>query len=243
MKKTWIWCGRVTREILRDPLSLIFGIGFPVVLLLLLSAIQSNVPVEIFALEDLTPGIAFFGLSFLALFSAQLVARDRATFVLGRMFTTPMRAHHFILGYTLPLIPMALVQGVICYALALALGLEWTPRILSAILSLLPAAAFYIGVGLLCGSAMSEKAATSLCGALLTNVSAFLSGAWFSLEMVGDGFKMIAYALPFPHAVDLGRSLLAGSCEDIGVHLSVLCVYAVLLLAAAVTVFQLKMKN
>lgn len=243
MKKTLIWCGRVTKEILRDPLSLIFGIGFPVVLLLLLSAIQSNVPVEIFALEELTPGIAFFGLSFLALFSAQLVARDRATFVLGRMFTTPIRAHHFILGYTLPLIPMVLVQGMICYALALILGLEWTPNIFLAILSLLPAAAFYIGIGLLCGSAMSEKAATSLCGALLTNVSAFLSGAWFSLEMVGKTFQSIVSVLPFPHAVELGRAVLSGKDGAIVFPLAVVCAYALAALGAAVAVFEIKMKN
>ncbi len=243
MKKTWIWCGRVTREILRDPLSLIFGIGFPVVILLLLTAIQGNAPVEIFVLSELTPGIAFFGLSFLSLFSAQLVSRDRANFVLGRMFTTPMRSHHFILGYTLPLIPMALVQGIVCYALALLLGLNWTPNILLAILMLLPAAAFYIGVGLLCGSALSEKAATSLCGALLTNVSAFLSGSWFSLEMVGEAFRNVAYILPFPHAVDLGRAALSGNDADFFIHLAVVCGYALVALLTAVIVFQKKMKS
>ena len=48
--------GRNTKEMLRDPLNLAFGLGFPVVLLLLLTAIQRNIPVDLFQLEQLVPG-------------------------------------------------------------------------------------------------------------------------------------------------------------------------------------------
>ena len=237
-----IWSGRVTKEILRDPLSAIFGIGFPVILLLLLTAIQSNVPVQMFELEELTPGIAVFGLSFLSLFSAQLVAKDRASFVLGRMFTTPTRAGEFILGYVLPLIPMALCQGIVCYAVACVLGLQPSIRLIPALLSLLPVAALYIGIGLLCGSAMSEKSATSICGALLTNLSAWLSGTWFSLELVGEGFRTFANLLPFSHAVDLGRATLQGTDGWLP-HLLWVSAYAAVLVTCAILVFHKKMKN
>ncbi len=243
MKKALIWAGRVAKEILRDPLSLVFGIGFPVVLLLLLSAIQSNVPVEVFELFELTPGIAVFGLSFLALFSAQLISRDRATFVLGRMFTTPMRAWQFILGYALPLLPMALLQGAIVYAVAMVSGLSPAWELLPALAILLPVAAIYIGIGLAAGSLLSEKAATSLCGALLTNLSAWLSGTWFSLELVGEGFRTFAECLPFSHAVDLGRAALMGNAEEIPVHFAFVCGYAILFCVGAIFSFRRVMKN
>ena len=68
---------RNLKEILRDPINLVFGLGFPLILLLLLSAIQANVPVNIFEIDTLTPGITVFGLSFITLFSATLVAKDR----------------------------------------------------------------------------------------------------------------------------------------------------------------------
>ena len=42
---------RCGKEILRDPLNLFFGLGFPIVLLLLLEAIQKNVPVDLFAIR------------------------------------------------------------------------------------------------------------------------------------------------------------------------------------------------
>ena len=238
-----IFARRVTKEILRDPLALVFGIGFPVVLLLMLYAIEQNVPVEMFALSELTPGIAVFGLSFLALFSAQLIARDRTTSVLARLFTTPMRASDFIIGYILPLLPMALAQGACCYALALLLGLTPTLEILWALLALLPISCVYIGIGLLCGSLMSEKAATSVCGALLTNVSAWLSGTWFSLELIGEAFRTVAALLPFSHAVELGRDLLDGNWLAGLSHLPWVCGYAAVLLGMAILAFRRVMRG
>ena len=76
---------RNTKEILRDPLNLAFGLGFPIVLLLLLSAIQANVPVSLFEIAHLTPGITVFGLSFMTLFSATLIAKDRGSALLQRL--------------------------------------------------------------------------------------------------------------------------------------------------------------
>ena len=116
---------RCAKEILRDPLNLIFGIGFPVVLLLLLSAIQANIPVDLFEIKTLAPGISVFGLSFITLFSATLVAKDRESSFLQRLYTTPLKASDFILGYMLPMIPMALAQSAVCYSVAVLFGLPF----------------------------------------------------------------------------------------------------------------------
>ena len=97
---------RTAKEILRDPLTLFFGLGFPLILLLLLTAIQANIPVELFEIERLTPGITVFGLSFMTLFSATLISRDRESALLQRLYTTPLTAADFILGYTIPIIPI-----------------------------------------------------------------------------------------------------------------------------------------
>ena len=121
--KMFVFANRTPKEIIRDPLSLAFGIGFPIILLLLLSAINRNIPVDLFNIELLTPGIAVFGLSFMSLFSAQLISKDRSSSLLSRLFTTPMTAKDYILGYTLPLVPMAFIQGIVCYIVALFLGL------------------------------------------------------------------------------------------------------------------------
>ena len=73
---------RNLKEIIRDPLTIIFGLGFPLILILLLSAIQANIPVPLFEIQHLAPGITVFGLSFMSLFSATLIAKDRSSSLL-----------------------------------------------------------------------------------------------------------------------------------------------------------------
>ena len=237
------FAGRNTKELLRDPLTLCFGLGFPLVLLLMLSAIQANIPVPLFEIAHLTPGITVFGLSFMTLFSATLIAKDRGTSFLQRLYTTPLTPLDFILGYTLPLIPMAMLQSAICYIAALALGLELTVNILYATLMIVPIALLYISLGLLFGSILTDKQVGGICGALLTNLSAWLSGTWFDLSLVGESFRKVAYALPFVHAVDMERAVLSGEFSEIFPHLVWVLGYAVLALIAAVLLFLRQMKR
>lgn len=235
--------GRTAKEILRDPLNVGFGIGFPVVLLLLLSAIQANIPVELFEIQRLAPGIAVFGLAFLTLFSATLVAKDRESAFLSRLYTTPLTAPDFILGYLLPTVPIALAQSALCYAFAAVLGLKVTVNLLYALLLQLPAALFFISMGLLCGSVMNVKQVGGLCGALFTNLTAWLSGTWFDLNLVGGAFRKIAYALPFVHAVELERAAVSGNFRQILPHLLWVLAYAAVTAALAIRLFLRQMKR
>lgn len=241
--KTLTFSARTAKEILRDPLNLAFGLGFPVVLLLLLSAIQANIPVSLFEIESLAPGITVFGLSFMALFSATLIAKDRGSSLLQRLYTTPLTAKNFILGYTLPILPISIAQAVVCYIFAVILGLNVTFRILLALISLVPAALLYIALGLLCGSIFTDKQVGGICGALLTNLSAWLSGIWFDLELVGGAFKRAAYLLPFAHAVELERAVISGHYTEIIPHILWVMGYALVILAAAVFAFLRQMKR
>lgn len=234
---------RTTKEIIRDPLSMFFGLGFPVILILLLTAINQNVPDDLFNLAELTPGIAVFGLSFMSLFSGQMIAQDRSSEFLARLYTTPMSSTDFIFGYTLPLIPMSLLQATISYAVALILGLEFSIHLIMAIIFMLPVAILFISIGLLCGSLFNEKTVGGICGALLTNLTAWFSGAWFSLELVGGWFEKIAYALPFYHAVEMARAVSIGNYSGIFPHIWWVTGYSVIISALAIVAFQRKMKR
>lgn len=234
---------RTAKEILRDPLNLAFGLGFPLVLLALLSAIQANVPVALFEIQELAPGIAVFGLAFLTLFSAQLVAKDRESALLQRLYTTPLRASDFILGYLLPLLPIATAQCVLTYAFAVVLGLKVTITLPYAVAFVLPVALFYVSLGLLCGSVMNVKQVGGICGALLTNLSAWLSGIWFDLRLVGGAFERIAYLLPFVHAVELERAVVRGDWAAVPAHLLWVLGYAAAITLCAVLLFLRQMKR
>jgi ABC-2 type transport system permease protein len=237
------FAGRNTKEILRDPLNLFFGLGFPLVLMFLLSAIQANIPVELFEIAHLAPGITVFGLAFMTLFSATIIAKDRGSALLQRLYTTPLTSTDFILGYALPVIPISVAQCVICYIAAVLLGLEISTGILYAVLFIIPISLLYIALGLLCGSIFNDKQVGGICGALLTNLSAWLSGVWFDLDLVGGVFKKIAYALPFVHAVEMERAALAGDIAGIFPHLWWVLGYAVILLIFAVLLFLRQMKR
>ena len=243
MSKMLTFAQRNAKEILRDPLTLCFGLGFPLVLILLLSAIQASVPVSLFEIEQLTPGITVFGLSFMTLFSATVIARDRQSALLQRLYTTPMSPLDFILGYALPIIPISVAQSIICYIVAIVLGLAPTVNVLYAVLSIIPVSILFIALGLLFGSILNDKQVGGICGALLTNLSAWLSGVWFDLELVGGAFKNVAYALPFVHAVEMERAILSGDFAAVLPHLLWVMGYTVVVLLAAVLLFLRQMKK
>ena len=229
---------RNIKELFRDPLTLFFGLGFPLVLLLLMDLIQRNVPVHIFALDTLAPGIAFFGLSFMALFSGLLLARDRSTAFLARLAASPMTAADFLLGYLLPLLPMAVGQSAICLAAAVALGLPLSWELPAAVASLIPSALLFIALGLLCGTLFNDKQVGGMCGAILTNATAWLAGIWFDLSLVGGPFKTVAYLLPFVHGADGAKAAMAGDWAALPGHLLWVSAWAAAVLALAIGLFR-----
>ena len=242
MKRMLVFSGRNAKEILRDGVTLFFGLAFPLILLLLMTAIQANIPVDLYNMEKLSPGVAAFGLCFLSLFSAMLISKDRTTSFLMRLYSSPMTSADFILGYTLPLIPMGIVQSIVCFGVAMIFGLSPNANVLIAIAVLIPAALLYIAIGLLCGSLMTDKQVGGICGALLTNLSGWLSGVWFDLALVGGAFEKAARVFPFVHAADAAREAIAGNYTAIPEHLTVVLLYAVVLFILAAVIFRKKMK-
>lgn len=238
--KLWAFSERTVKEIVRDPLNLGFGLGFPIVLILLLSAIQANIPVDLFVIEELAPGIVVFGLSFMTLFSAMLIARDRESALLQRLYATPLTAADFILGYALPVLPVAVAQSLICYVVAVFLGLRVTVTIVYALVFIIPISLFFIALGLLCGSILNSKQVGGICGALLCNLTAWLSGVWFDLDLVGGAFKRIAYVLPFVHAVELERAVIKADYIEIMPHFLWVTGYAIAAMIIAILLFTIR---
>ena len=241
--KMLAFANRVRREILRDPLNLFFGLGFPILLLLLFSAIGKSVPEAPFSIEIMAPGVAVFSLSFVTLFSATLISRDRESAFLVRLYATPLRTRDFIFGYALWLFPISLLMGLICFLAAIPLGLPFTENTLLAVLVLLPVAWLQISLGLLFGSILGIKQVGGICGALLTNLSAWLSGAWFDLALIGGGFERIASILPFSHAVSLVRAAIAGDLASGVWHLFPILGYAAGISVLASLLFLRQMKK
>jgi ABC-2 type transport system permease protein len=233
---------RNRKEILRDPLSLLFGAGLPLALLWLLSALQRNIPAAPYRIENLAPGIAVFSYSFLSLFSGMLIAKDRSSSFLMRLFSSPLTPSDYILGYTLPIMPISLAQSIICFVLALSLGLGFSTYVLATIAVLVPIGLLYVAVGLLLGILFTDKQVGGIF-AIFVNLSAWLSGTWFDLSLIGGTFEAVSYALPFAHAVAAARATLAGETAAVLPHLLWVLGYTIILFALAVCLFRKKAKS
>ena len=242
-----LFAKRNTKEILRDPTNLFFGLGFPLILLVLLSVINASIPAEanntMFSIENLAPGLAMFGTAFMALFSGMLLSKDRTSSFLMRLFASPMTSLDFILGYTFPLFVMALAQAAITLFASCIAGLELTVNLLPAILVTALTSLLFVGFGLLFGSLMNEKAVGGICGALLTNVAGWLSGVFIPLDLIGGAFKKAADILPFYHSVQAIKTTLSGDFAEMMPHFSIVLGYTVVVFVIAVIAFQRKMNG
>lgn len=242
MNRCFVFAARNSKELRRDPLTLLFTMALPIALLGLMSLIYQSAPVETFAPANFTPGMAVFSLSFLALFAGMLLANDRNSSFLMRVFASPLTATDYILGYTFPLLLAALLQSTLCFAAAFLFGLPVTIHVLVALAVLLPAAALFIGMGILMGTLLSVKQVTGI-GNVIIQVAALLGGTWFDLALLGGVVEGIGNALPFAHALEATRAALAGNWADILPHLVWVAGYAVVIFFCAVLAFCWRMRS
>ncbi len=238
---------RNIKEILRDPVNLFFALGFPLILLVLLSIINDSIPPvaenTMFQIQNLAPGLAMFGSVFMALFAGMLLSKDRTSSFLMRLFTSPMTAPDFILGYTLPMMVMTIIQATITLLVAGAFGLEINIHILFAVLMTAFTSLLFVGTGLFFGSLLNDKAVGGVCGALLTNVAGWLSGVFIPIDLIGGVFKTITNILPFYHSVVAIRESLNGHFDHIIPHLAIVTGYTVVIFALAIIIFNRKMNG
>ena len=196
---------RNIKELIRDPLSIFFALLLPLFLLVIFQ--QFKIPSIEYKIENFTPSIILFSFSFLTLFTATLIASDRQSSLLTRLFATPMQAYEYILGYTLAVLPIAFMQIIILFTTAFFLNLPFTISILLAIPILLLISLLFIGLGILIGLISTEKSASGI-GSIIVQLVCFTSGMYFSLEMVGKVFRIISGILPFYHALEITKGIL-----------------------------------
>ncbi|MCI8526342.1 MAG: ABC transporter permease [Oscillospiraceae bacterium] len=235
---------RCRRELLRDPVSLFFSVGLPVALLAMMHLIQRSIGdgPAIFDLPRFTPGIALFSLAFLSMFAAMLLAGDRDSAYLTRLYASPMQAADFLAGYCLPLLPLGLAQGAVCFLAAFCLGLRDAAGALRCLLAMVPVILLFIALGLLLGSILRGRQVGAIAS-ILVQVVALSSGMWFDLELIGGGFRTVCRLLPFARALELIQRAMAGSAAGAAENLAWVLGYAAAISAAAVLLFRRQMRG
>lgn len=233
---------RNQKELLRDPLSIVFGLALPIFLLYFVSVLQKSVPADVFKLENFAPSIAIFSFSFISLFSGMLLAKDRSSSFLTRLFASPLSSKEYILSYSLPLLFVAFLQSIICLTAAVFMGLPVTSNLMLTVVMLIPISLLFIGIGLLFGALFTDKQVGGIF-AVLVQVVALSSGMWFDLNLFGGAVQAICNALPFSHAVEVARATMVGNLSTTLPHMLWVLGYTLIIFVAAVIVFKRRMKE
>ena len=239
--RTLNFAKRNFREIARDPLSLIFAVILPLFLLFIFQ--QFNIPGENYKLENFTPGIIVFGFSFITLFTAMLVSKDKATSLLIRLGISPMKPMEYIMGYILSVIPIILIQNILFFILAIILGLGFSINIVLAMLVSVFIAVLFIAMGIIIGCVSSEKASSGI-SSIIVQLVCFTSGKYFPKEALGSGFGKICEYLPFESALTILKGIMNNNLKSIEArNVVVFFVYIVTVLVISVMVFKKKMTS
>ena len=193
------------KEIIRDPVSVIFAVMLLLFLLYIFQ--QFKIPSQAYKLINFTPGVIIFSFSFLTLFTAMLVSKDRTTSLLIRLGVSPMRPIEYIIGYIISLIPIVVMQSTLIFILAVILGLDLSINIIFAILVSIPISILFIGLGILIGSLFSEKASSGI-SSIVIQLVCFTSGMYFEKELLGTTFSKICEILPFSSSLTIIKGVL-----------------------------------
>ena len=227
------------RVMWRDRLSLAVNVGLPVVLLLVLQALQDVD--DFFEPTSLAPGVVLFGFAMLTMTSAMSLAQDRETSLFARLLTTPLRANEFVLAYSAPYLAVAAIQAITVFALAVPLGLGVEGNPIWVVVALTVMAVLYVGAGMLIGATVPYKAVTGPWTVLL--LLTIFGGTWVNLEDIGGAFERVAAVFPFAHALDAMRGVLVDGAAlgDIAGDLVWVATYTVVVAVLSVVVFRHRM--
>ena len=232
------FANRNFKEIIRDPISIIFAILLPLFLLFIFQ--QFKIPSEVYKIENFTPGIIIFSFSFITLFTANLIAKDRSTSLLIRLGTSPMKPIEYVLGYTISVLPVVILQNVLFFVVAVLLGLDFSINIIYTILASIPISVLFIAFGILIGSVTTEKSASGV-SSIIVQLVTFTSGMYFDTSMIGNFFAKVCNILPFSRCVDITKGILNNNYQDILSTFIVLFIYTIIVVGLAILVFKRKM--
>ena len=245
LSRVFTLTNRNLKEIIRDPLSLIFTLALPLFMEILFYLIFHDLT-EQFQMKYLAPGIVVFSQAFLTLFTGLLLSTDKNTSFLTRLYVSKTKSYEFIFAYALSVLPITLVQSILFFLVGgiFDTSLFGLGMILAIVLSVVTSL-FFIGMGILFGSICNEKSIGGVSSIVIVGQSV-LSGMWFPVDGLNEGMITFMKVLPFRNATMLIQNMIIGvndSFNDFILPLLIVLGYTVLAFVVAILVFKNKMKE
>lgn len=247
MKKCLILAQRNAKEMLREPLSLVFCLGFPLVMLLVMQLIFSNMALGFtppnFEIENYAIGICVFGYTFTCLFVAMQIAGDKNTAFMKRLNVSPIRKVSYYCSFLISALPMVFMQTVLFFLIALFFGFPFNGYFFLSIVYLLPSALLYIGIGIFIGCICKNEKQTGPISSVFISLTGILGGIFMPIGAFKGGFATFINLLPFSHSVSIASELHAYGAKCIYPHVLYLLFYIAVLAAATALIETLKSRK
>lgn len=245
MSRIFTLTKRNLKEIIRDPISLIFTIGLPLVMEILFYFIFHKLTSQ-FEMRYLAPGIVVFSQAFLTLFIGLLLSIDKSTSFLTRLYVSKTKSYEFIISYVLAIIPIVFVQSILFFLIGgifdeTLFKIEMLYSILLSVITSL----LFLGLGVLFGSLCNERSIGGVAS-IIISAQSVLSGMWFPVEGLDGGMIKVMNALPFKNATILIQNTLNGInnvYDDFIKPLIIVLIYSLVIFIFAIATFKRKMKN
>ena len=245
LSRIFILTKRNLKEIFRDPISIIFMFGLPLLMEILFYVLFHGQTSQ-FDMKYLAPGIVVFSQSFLALFVGLLLSVDRSTSFLTRLYVSKTRSYEFIFGYAFALIPIVLIQSILFFIVGgiIDSSIFGVGMILAILVSLITSL-FYIAMGILFGALCNEKSVGGVAS-IVISCQSLLSGMWFPMDKISSTMINVMEALPFRSAALLVQNTMNGIGDpfnDFVKPLLIVLAYTLVAFVVAILVFKKKMKD
>lgn len=236
---------RNLKEMLRDPLSIIFCLIFPIAMLVLMQAIFINmeyVP-DNFKIESYASGICVFGYTFISMFVAMQISSDKNTSFIKRLNIAPMNKFLYYFSFVCSSLPLVLAQTILFFLIALIFGFPFSVNLILSIIYLLPSALFYICLGVLIGIICNNEKQTGPISSIFISLVGIFGGIFMPLTALSESFANFINLLPFSHTVMIASDIKAFGAGAIYPHIIYILIYTMVLILIAFVIERIRNKK
>lgn len=243
--RSYIFAKRNFIEYLRTPLLLFFTLAFPVIMFFIFQLIKlgtgaTDDMVPMFTVNNLTASIAVFSFSFVSLGLSQQISKDRESSFQARLSVSPLTSLDFFLGYLFPALMITTIQTILSFILGLCFGLTVSVNLIFAFLSLVFISVFYVSLGIILGSMLSEKASGGV-SSIVIQLTALFSAMFFPLPQ--GTFRTVLSAFPFLPSVAIPQSFINCTYENFLLYSLVFVGYLLVAVCLSIYLFNKKIKS
>jgi ABC-2 type transport system permease protein len=220
----------------RNPDMIVFGIVFPIGVMLLLGFVSSPEAVRL----DFG-GVVAFGLCAAGLMGLPLTLSDyRHRGILKRLRATPASPGMLLGAQAIVQCAYVAVSALaVCAIAMLGFGVRIEGSAGRFALSFLLAQAAIFGLGLLVASLAPSAKAASAAASLLYFPMIFLSGATVPFEILPRGLRIFAEILPATQGIKLLKGAVLGApIGDAAIPIAVLCLVAIASYSLSIKFFR-----